>query len=153
MANSIIPPFEILLVEDEPGDIDLIKIALAEGRFICHVTTAMNGVEAMDILNKAPGLHDNAPTPDLVLLDLNMPLMNGKEVLKAMKADPKLARIPVVVLTTSDVERDVLASYDLGAAGFVTKPLDMEQLFRAIHGVEEYWFGVVRCPGHNHGPA
>ncbi|MBF0375539.1 MAG: response regulator [Alphaproteobacteria bacterium] len=153
MANSIIPPFEILLVEDEPGDIDLIKIALAEGRFICRVTTAMNGVEAMDVLNKAPGLHDNAPTPDLVLLDLNMPLMNGKEVLKAMKADPQLARIPVVVLTTSDVERDVLASYDLGAAGFVTKPLDMEQLFRAIHGVEEYWFGVVRCPGHNHGPA
>ncbi|MBF0394255.1 MAG: response regulator, partial [Alphaproteobacteria bacterium] len=152
MANSIIPPFEILLVEDEPGDIDLIKIALAEGRFICRVTTAMNGVEAMDVLNKAPGLHDNAPTPDLVLLDLNMPLMNGKEVLKAMKADPQLARIPVVVLTTSDVERDVLASYDLGAAGFVTKPLDMEQLFRAIHGVEEYWFGVVRCPGHNHGP-
>lgn len=153
MADNTIPPFQILLVEDEPGDVDLIKIALAEGRFICRVSTARNGVEAMEFLSKAPGLHDAAPTPDLVLLDLNMPLMNGKEVLRAMKADAKLAHIPVVVLTTSDVERDVLASYDLGAAGFVTKPLDMEQLFRAIHGIEEYWFGVVRCPGHNHGPA
>lgn len=146
MAASQIAPFDILIVDDEPGDVDLIKVALAEGKFVCNVMVARNGLEAMEFLRKTPGTFDTAVTPDLVLLDLNMPRMNGREVLKAMKADPNLARIPVVVLTTSDVERDMLASYDLGAAGFVTKPLDMDHLFRAIHGIEEYWFGIVRIP-------
>jgi CheY-like chemotaxis protein len=84
-----------------------------------------------------------------MLLDLNMPQMNGREVLKEMKADPQLAHIPVVVLTTSGVERDVSASYALGASGFVTKPMDMDEFFRAIRGVEEYWFGTVRRPRPN----
>jgi len=138
-------PFNILLVDDEPGDIRLTKLALAESRFICDVRTATNGREAMSFLRKE-GDNAQVPTPDLVLLDLNMPQMNGREVLEAIKADAQLTRIPVVILTTSDVERDIVASYDLGARGFVTKPVDMEQLFRAIHGIQEYWFSVVRRP-------
>lgn len=145
MVGTNAAPFQILLVDDEPGDIRLTKLALAEGRFLCNVTTAGNGLEAMAVMRKEAG-HDEAPTPDLVLLDLNMPQMNGREVLQAMKTDPVLARIPVVVLTTSDIERDIVSSYDLGAHGFVTKPVDMEQLFRAIHGIQEYWFSVVRRP-------
>lgn len=144
MTPSQMLPFQILLVDDEPGDVELIKIALAEGRFLCNVQTAGNGVEAMTWMRREVDAGNRVP--DLVLLDLNMPMMNGKEVLKAMKTEPALARIPVVVLTTSDVERDVLASYDLGAAGFVTKPLEMDKLYEVIHGIEDYWFGVVRCP-------
>jgi len=137
--------FEVLVVDDEPGDVALVKLALRESRFDCRVTVAVNGRQALSVLNKSPG-HEWAPTPDLVLLDLNMPQMNGREVLSAMKADPRLALIPVVVLSTSDVDRDVTASYSSGAAGFVTKPADMDEMFRAIHGIEEYWFGIVRGP-------
>lgn len=148
MTHNQLSPFQILLVDDEPGDVELIKIALAEGRFNCNVTTAGNGVEAMEVLHKTAGEHPTGKAPDLVLLDLNMPRMNGREVLKAMKGDSQLAHIPVVVLTTSDVERDVLTSYDLGAAGFVTKPIEIEQLYQVIHGIQDYWFSVVRCPRH-----
>ncbi|MBI5162887.1 MAG: response regulator [Magnetospirillum sp.] len=144
--QSSIEPFNILLVDDQPGDIELTRMAIAEGRFVCKTAIAKDGVEAMSYLRKEPPFA-NAVDPDLVLLDLNMPRMNGREVLQAMKADPVLARIPVVVLTTSDVERDVLSSYDLGAAGFVTKPVDVTRLFEAIHGIQDYWFGVVTNPG------
>lgn len=145
MTANRVNPFEILLVEDEPGDADLVRLALDQGRFLCRVTVAENGREAMAMLRReAP--HRTAPTPDLILLDLNMPLMTGQEVLQAIKADPILAAIPAVVLTTSDAERDVFASYRLGAAGYITKPLDVGQLFAAIHSLEEYWFAVVRCP-------
>lgn len=133
--------FDILLVDDEPGDLDLVKAALDEGRFRPNVVTAGNGTQALAVLRAAP------TPPHLVLLDLNMPLMNGWDVLKAMKADPALARIPVVVLTTSETDRDLGRSYDLGAAGFVTKPVDVDQLFRIIHGIEDYWFATVRAPG------
>lgn len=142
-----IPPFEILLVDDAPGDVELARLALTEGRFLCNVTVAVNGREALAALRRSEPRFRDAPMPDLILLDLNMPQMNGREVLAEMKNDPALAHIPVVVLTTSDVERDVIASYSLGAAGFVTKPVDVDQLFKAIHGVQEYWFAVVRCPG------
>ncbi|HLN23014.1 MAG TPA: response regulator [Patescibacteria group bacterium] len=137
--------FEVLIVDDEPGDVDLTRLALADGPFSCNVTVAVNGEEAMAILRRHPP-HSQAQTPDLVLLDLNMPQMNGREVLAALKADPALSTIPVVVLTTSDVERDVVASYQLGAVGYVTKPLDCDALFQTIRGVEEYWFGIVRRP-------
>ncbi|MBF0325895.1 MAG: response regulator [Alphaproteobacteria bacterium] len=141
--------FNILIVDDEPGDIDLVRLALAEGRFLCHTMVAINGKEAMAVLRREAPRFTDAPTPDLVLLDLNMPQMNGREVLRAMKEDPLLANIPVVVLTTSDVERDIVASYDLGASGYIAKPVDMDQLFRAIHSVEEYWFCAVRRPPRN----
>jgi len=145
MASEDRTPFEIMVVDDEPGDVELIRLALADGRFICNVTVAVNGTEAMAMLRKQPP-HSGLPTPDLMLLDLNMPQKNGKEVLKEMKADPALALIPVVVLTTSDAERDVVLSYQLGAAGYVTKPINDDALFATIRRVEEYWFSVVRRP-------
>ena len=146
MPADPLPPFEILVVDDEPGDVELVRLALAEGRFLCRTSVAINGRQALAFLRKEAPAHAEAPTPDLVLLDLNMPQMNGREVLAAMKSDPALARIPVVVLTTSDVERDIAISYDLGAAGYVTKPVDFDQMFQAIHGIEEYWFAIVRRP-------
>jgi CheY-like chemotaxis protein len=146
MAQATTSSFNILIVDDEPGDVDLVKLALAEGRFLCNTFVTINGKEAMSFLRKEEPRFADAISPDLVLLDLNMPQMNGKEVLRAMKADPALASIPVVVLTTSDVERDIVASYDLGAAGYIAKPVDMDQLFEAIHSVEEYWFSAVRRP-------
>jgi len=139
-------PFEILVVDDEPGDVELIKLALAESRFITNVTVACNGSVAMSILRKEGPAYLDVPTPNLILLDLNMPQMNGREVLKAVKGDSTLATIPVVILTTSDVERDIVASYQLGASGYITKPVDMDQMFRAIHGIEHYWFEVVTRP-------
>lgn len=146
MQQDQVEPFEILIVDDEPGDVELIRSAIVEGRFICRTHVAEDGVEAMAFLRKEGAKFADAVTPDLVLLDLNMPRMTGREVLAAMREADHLARIPVVVLTTSDVERDVLQAYDLGASGFVTKPVDIDNLFRAIHGIQDYWFGVVRKP-------
>ena len=143
MSKLEAAPFEIMIVDDEPGDIELTRLALAEGRFICNITVAINGKEAMAMLRKQPP-YTEAPTPHLMLLDLNMPMKNGKEVLAEMKADPALSVIPVVMLTTSDVERDVVASYQLGASGYITKPVDVGGLFAAIRGTQEYWFAVVR---------
>ena len=148
MQRAGVEPFEILIVDDEPGDVQLIRTAIIEGRFICNISVARNGVEALSFLRREAPSHTDAVTPDLVLLDLNMPKLSGYDVLKSVQADPDLARIPVVVLTTSEAERDVFQSYDLGASGFVTKPVDIERLFTAIHGVQDYWFGVVRKPIH-----
>ena len=138
-------PFTILLAEDEPADAGLVRAALNQGRIACDFRHVIDGREAMDFLRR-DGRFGDAPRPDLVLLDLNMPRMDGREVLRAIKADAELRAIPVVVLTTSDVERDVESSYLTGAAGYVTKPLDIEQFFTVIHGIEDYWFSVVRRP-------
>lgn len=137
------PPFHILLVEDLPADALLVRTALEEGRFYCSLDVVEDGEQALAYLHgEIPG----AKRPDLVLLDLNLPRLNGREVLRAMKDDADLRLIPVVVLTTSDVERDVEASYSLGAVGFVTKPLDVAEFFQAVHAIENYWFTVVRRP-------
>lgn len=136
-------PFHILLAEDLPADAGLVRAALHEGRFYCSLDVVEDGEQALAYLRGGvPG----ARRPDLVLLDLNLPCLNGREVLRAMKDDPELRMIPVVVLTTSDVERDIEASYSLGAVGFVTKPLDVTEFFQAIHAIEDYWFTVVRLP-------
>jgi CheY-like chemotaxis protein len=137
------PPFHILLAEDLPADAALVRAALHEGRFYCTLDVVEDGEQALAYLK---GERPGARRPDLVLLDLNLPRMNGREVLAAMKADDDLRLIPVVVLTTSDVERDVEQSYSLGAVGFVTKPLDVNDFFRAVHAIEDYWFTVVRLP-------
>lgn len=136
-------PFHILLAEDLPADAGLVREALREGRFYCTLDVVEDGEQALAYLR---GEIAGARRPDLLLLDLNLPRLNGREVLAAMKQDPALHLIPVVVLTTSDVERDVEASYSLGAAGFVTKPLDVMEFFQAIHAIEDYWFTVVRRP-------
>lgn len=145
MSNTDQPPFDILLVEDDPADAGLAKRALREGRIVCRVSHVRDGVEAMDYLRGA-GPFAGAPRPDLILLDLNMPRMDGRAVLAELKKDPDLKTIPVVILTTSDVDRDVNASYLLGANSFITKPMDMDAFFDAIRSVEEYWFRVVRLP-------
>jgi CheY-like chemotaxis protein len=138
--------FHILLAEDLRADAALVRAALKEGKVLCTLDVVEDGEDAMTYLHgETPG----ARRPDLVLLDLNLPRMNGREVLREMKADPDLRSIPVVVLTTSDVERDVEASYSLGAVGYVTKPLDVMEFFAAIHAIEDYWFTVVRRPKGN----
>ncbi len=138
-------PFDILLVEDDPADAGLAKRALREGRILCRVSHVRDGVEAMEFLRRTDQFA-GAPRPDLILLDLNMPRMDGRAVLQELKADPELKTIPVVILTTSDVDRDVNASYLLGANSFITKPMDMDAFFDAVKSVEEYWFRVVRLP-------
>ncbi|PWC33124.1 response regulator [Azospirillum sp. TSO35-2] len=143
--QDVSTPFEILLVEDDPADAGLAKRALRDGRILCHVSHVRDGVEAMDHLRRR-GTFAAAPRPDLILLDLNMPRMDGREVLQELKADEELKTIPVVILTTSDVDRDVNASYLLGANSFITKPMDMDAFFDAVKSIEEYWFRVVRLP-------
>lgn len=141
-------PYEVLVIDDEPGDVELVRRALQNGRFACNVSVATNGIEGISILKGQS--QDGAPptlsVPDLIFLDLNMPCMNGREFLEAVKHDPTLDHIPVVVLTTSNTDHDIAQAYTLGAAGYITKPVEVDQLFKTIHSIEEYWFSVVRIP-------
>lgn len=136
---------EILLLEDEPSDAYLVKMALKEGKVLAHLHHVDDGREGLDFLNKTEKYAD-APRPDLIFLDLNMPRMNGCEFLTAIKADERFKGIPVVVLTTSDVEKDVICSYQLGATSYITKPVDMPQFIKAVQQIGEYWFSLVRLP-------
>ena len=136
---------EILLLEDEPSDAYLVKMALKEGKVLANLHHVVDGREGLDFLNKTEKYVD-APRPDLIFLDLNMPRMNGCEFLAAIKADERYKGIPVVVLTTSDVEKDVASSYQLGATSYISKPVDMPQFIKAIRQVAEYWFNLVRLP-------
>jgi len=139
-------PFVILLVEDEAADAHLVEIALREHRIHTDLRPVSDGIEALAFLRQDGAAFAHAPRPNLILLDLNMPRMNGRELLAVLKADPDLRDIPVVVLTTSEAERDVSEAYKLGAAGFVTKPVDMEQFFAAIRQLHDYWFHLIRLP-------
>lgn len=138
-------PFVILLVEDEIADAHLVEIALRENRVHTDLRHVNDGVEALEFLRRQ-SIYIESPRPDLILLDLNMPRMNGRELLAVLKQDPELRDIPVVILTTSDVERDVTGSYQLGASGYITKPVDMEQFFAAIRQLHDYWFHLIRLP-------
>jgi CheY-like chemotaxis protein len=139
---------DILLLEDEPADAFLVKMALKEGRVFANLHHVVDGREGLDFLQKI-GKYANAPRPDLIFLDLNMPRMNGSEFLSEVKVDSSLNDIPVVVLTTSEVENDVVRSYKLGAASYISKPVDMPQFMAAIHQLNNYWFTLVRLPkGH-----
>lgn len=138
-------PIEILLAEDNPGDILLTREALAEAKIrnTLHVTN--DGIETMAFLrNEEP--YTDAPTPDLILLDLNMPRMDGREVLAQVKTDPEFRRIPIVVLTTSERVEDILKTYDLHANCYVTKPVDLAQFEKVVDSIEEFWFSIVRLP-------
>ncbi|MDO8605921.1 MAG: response regulator [Phaeospirillum sp.] len=146
MPRPRVASFNVLLVEDDPGDAKLIKAAFAAGSFDCRLNHASDGIEAMKHLNAAADGLDGLLLPDLMLLDLNMPKMNGHEVLIVMKADTRLKEIPVVVLSTSEAERDISAAYNAGASGFVTKPMDVDTLFSSIRGIQDYWFGLSRLP-------
>jgi two-component system, chemotaxis family, response regulator Rcp1 len=142
---SSMSEIEILLVEDNPGDILLTKEALKEAKIHNSLSVAHDGVEAMAFLRRE-GEFADAPRPELILLDLNMPRKNGIEVLAEIKGDPVLHRIPVVILTTSDSDRDVLKAYDLNANCYVTKPVDLDQFIKVIHTIDEFWLSIVRLP-------
>lgn len=138
-------PIEILLVEDNLGDARLTEEALKEGKVRNNLHHARDGVEAMEFLRRR-GPHENAPRPDLVLLDLNLPRKDGREVLGEMKEDPDLKLIPVVVLTTSEAEQDVLRTYQLRANCYITKPVDLEKFITIVRSIEDFWLTIVRLP-------
>jgi len=139
------PPVEILLVEDNPGDVRLTKEALKEGKVYSNLHWAKDGVEALQFL-KREGKHDKAPRPDIILLDLNLPKKDGREVLAVIKKDSVLKHIPVVVLTTSEAEEDVLKSYELHANCYVTKPVDLEKFIHVVQSIDRFWLTVVTLP-------
>jgi two-component system response regulator len=136
---------DILLVEDNPGDAVMTQELLAESKVLNQIHVVADGVEAMRYLHRRPP-HEDAPRPDMILLDLNLPRMNGQEVLQAIKTDPALKPIPVIVLTTSRAESDIEAAYFRHAAAFITKPVDLEQFARAVRAIESFWFSVVQLP-------
>lgn len=138
-------PVEILLVEDNPGDVRLAVEALKEGKVRNNLSVVEDGAEAMSFLHRE-GKYALAPRPDLILLDLNLPKKDGREVLAEIKADDGLRRIPVVVLTTSKAEQDILRTYDLHANCYITKPVDLEQFLKVAHSIEEFWFSIVKLP-------
>ncbi|KAF3891198.1 MULTISPECIES: response regulator [Nostocales] len=138
-------PIEVLLVEDNPGDVQLTQIALEDSKISVNLNVARDGVEAMAFLRKE-GQYKIVPTPDIILLDLNLPRKDGREVLAEIKEDRILRRIPVVVLTTSGSEEDVLRAYNLCANCYITKPVDFDQFVKIVHSIESFWFTVVKLP-------
>jgi CheY-like chemotaxis protein len=139
-------PVQILLVEDSPGDVSLTIEALREAKVRNEINVVGDGVEAMAYL-RGEASYGSKPRPDLVLLDLNLPRKDGREVLEEMKGDDSLKEIPVVVLTTSASEEDVLSSYQLHANAYVTKPVAFAEFLTAVRGVEQFWLELVRLPG------
>jgi CheY-like chemotaxis protein len=137
---------QVLLVEDDPGDVLMTREAFEDNKVANVLHVVSDGAEAMDFLHKK-GDHVGAPTPDLVLLDLNLPRMDGREVLAAVKADDELRQIPIVVLTTSEAEEDVLRSYALHANAYVTKPVDFERFIEVVRKIDDFFVSVVRLPG------
>ena len=138
-------PVEILLVEDNPGDVRLAEEALRDAKMSNNLNVVSDGVEALAYLRRE-GRHINAPRPDLVLLDLNLPKKDGREVLGEVKLDPDLRTIPVVVLTTSDADADVVRSYQLHANAYVRKPVDFDAFIEVVRSIEDFWFSVVKLP-------
>jgi two-component system, chemotaxis family, response regulator Rcp1 len=138
-------PIEILLVEDNPGDARLTREALKEGRVINHLNVVTDGVEALAFLNREDK-YPNSPRPDIIFLDLNLPRMDGRELLAVLKSDPRFKRIPVVILTTSKAEEDIVKTYDLHANCYITKPVDLDQFIKVVNSVEDFWFSIVKLP-------
>jgi two-component system response regulator len=136
---------EILLVEDNPGDIRLTKEALKDSKLQNNLSLAHDGVEALAFLRRE-GKYIDAPHPDIILLDLNLPKKDGREVLEEIKQDAILKRIPVVVLTTSDDEYDILESYNLHANCYITKPVDLQRFIAIVKIIEQFWFKIVQLP-------
>ena len=136
---------DILLVEDNPGDVRLTMEALREGKVRNNLMVARDGVEALAMLRRE-GPHGGAPRPDLILLDLNLPKKDGREVLAEIKSDPQLKTIPVVVLTTSKAEEDILKTYELHANCYITKPVDLEQFISVVRSIDDFWLSIVKLP-------
>ena len=136
---------DILLVEDNPGDVRLTREALKEGKVLNTLHVVGDGIEALEFL-RHEGPYAKVPHPDIILLDLNLPRMDGRELLAEIKSDPDLRRIPVVILTTSKAEEDIIKSYDLHANCYITKPVDLDQFIKVVKSVEEFWFTIVKLP-------
>ena len=138
-------PIEILLVEDNPADVRLTQEALKEGKVKNNLHVARDGIEAIEFLRRV-GKWTNSPRPDLILLDLNLPRKDGREVLADIKADPELKAIPIVVLTTSSAEADIFKTYKLHANCYITKPVDLDQFVQVVKSIDDFWLTVVRLP-------
>ena len=143
--ETIAPPIEILLVEDNPGDVRLTKEALKEGKVYNNLHWAKDGVEALEFLRRE-GKHTKAPRPDIILLDLNLPKKDGREVLTDLKRDGDLHSIPVVVLTTSASDKDVMRSYDEHVNSYIRKPVRLEDFIQVVRSIDAYWLGIVSLP-------
>lgn len=139
---------DILLVEDNPGDVRLTQEVLKDGKIKNTLNVVMDGEEALDYLNKR-GIYSNAVTPDIILLDLNLPKIDGREVLEEIKKHPNLKRIPVIVLTTSDAQTDILKMYDNHANCYITKPVDFGQFINVVKSIEDFWLTIVKLPPKN----
>ena len=139
-------PITILLADDDPDDRLLVKEAFEENHLINELATVQDGEELMDFLHKRGKFADSAVTPGLILLDLNMPRKSGHEALQEIKADPKLRRLPVVIMTTSKAEEDIVRSYDMGVNSFIVKPVTFEALVDLIRELDKYWFQIVELP-------
>jgi CheY-like chemotaxis protein len=146
MSVPLVRPANILLVEDNPGDVRLTIEALRDAKVRNNLSVVGDGVEALRFLRRE-GKYSDAPRPDLILLDLNLPKMDGREVLAAIKADEALRTIPVVVLTTSRAEQDIAKSYALHANCYVTKPVDLDQFLHVVRSIEDFWLSIVTIPG------
>jgi CheY-like chemotaxis protein len=138
-------PVEILLVEDNPGDVGLTRETLKDSKLLNHISVVDDGVKAMAFL-RLEGKYAKATRPDLILLDLNLPRKDGRQVLAEIKTNEQLRRIPVVVLTTSSAEQDILQTYNLHANCFITKPVDLDQFTAVVKAIEEFWFTIVKLP-------
>jgi two-component system response regulator len=136
---------QILLIEDNPGDVRLTKEALKDSKLHNNLHVVEDGVEALAFLRRE-GQYNGMPTPDIILLDLNLPRKSGREVLEEIKSDEDLKRIPVVVLTTSDDESDILASYNLHANCYITKPVDLSRFITIVKNIKDFWFTIVKLP-------
>ena len=144
-ARGTPQPIDILLVEDDPGDVELTRHALKDGKVFNSLNVVEDGVEALKYLRKE-GDYADSPRPDLILMDLNMPRMDGRETLEAIKSDESFRGIPVVILTTSDAQNDVARSYDLQASCYITKPVDLKQFTAVVKGIKEFWLCLVKFP-------
>ncbi|HLO88322.1 MAG TPA: response regulator [Nostocaceae cyanobacterium] len=140
-----IMPIEVLLVEDNPGDVELTRIALEDSKISINLNVVEDGVEAIAYLRKQDQ-YAQVPHPDIVLLDLNLPKKDGREVLAEIKADAELKRIPVVVLTTSQAQEDIMEAYTLAANCYITKPVDFDQFVKIVQSIENFWFAIVKLP-------
>lgn len=143
--KSDVQGIEILLVEDNPGDVRLTREALKDGKIVNNLHVAEDGVDALAFLRRE-GKYHNAVRPELILLDLNLPKKDGREVLAEIKADKELKRIPVVILTSSAAEQDIVRSYNLHANCYVTKPVDLDQFINVVKSIEHFWLTVVKLP-------
>jgi two-component system, chemotaxis family, response regulator Rcp1 len=145
MGNAILNSIDILVVEDNPGDARLIKEVLHDNKIFSSLWTVSDGIEAMKFLHHEEK-YKTFPRPDLIILDLNLPKKDGREVLAEIKSDEELRHIPIVIMTISQAEEDILESYNLHANCFITKPIDLNQFIKVVKSIEDFWFSIVKLP-------